>query len=263
MTTPRTYRIEAVTLKATTFAERDRLLILYSPSEGKLRAVAKGVRRTTSKLAGHVGLLSHAALFLVHGRTFDLVTQGQTIEAFPLLHQDLWRAGYAFYVAELMDRFTEERQANPGLFEALLGVLRHLNDPDQDAALCVRAFELDLLALVGYRPQLYHCVACSQPIEPAENSFSPADGGVLCPSCSARPTAAPISVEALRILRNLQTRPQEIVGRVRVSRDTLDQAEHVLIGYIQYLLDVRVRSNQFIEVLRRLRSAQERSGVLG
>lgn len=260
----RTYRAEALTLKSTPFAERDRLLVLYTRHHGKLRVLGKGVRRTTSRLAGHVDLFSHAGLFLVHGRTFDLVTQGQTLEHFPLLHEDLWRFSLACYCAELVDRFTEDGSPNVGLFEALLTAMRRLNDPDLDPSLSARAFELDLLGLVGYRPQLYRCVACEIPIRPEANCFSFADGGVLCPTCgAASATALPIGVDPLRILRNLQTRQGEIVGRVRVSQETLDQAEQILIGYIQYLLDVRIRSVGFIDVLRRLRSAQERSVVLG
>jgi hypothetical protein len=77
------------------------------------------------------------------------------------------------------------------------------------------------------------------------------------------PAALPISVEALRILRNLQTRPEEIVGRVRVAPETIEQAEHLLIGYIQYLVEVRIQSVGFIEVLRRLRQTRERSVALG
>jgi DNA repair protein RecO (recombination protein O) len=264
MPASRTYRAEAVTLKASPFAERDRLLVIYTRYQGKLRVLAKGVRRTTSRLAGHVDLFTHAGLFLVHGRTFDLVTQGQTLEHFPALHEDLWRFSLACYCAELVDQFSQEGLPNTGLFDALLMALRRLNDSALDPAVCTRAFELDLLGLSGYRPQLHRCVGCDAIIRPEANSFSFADGGVLCPACGARSsTALPISVEALRILRNLQTRPEEIIGRVRVSQDTIEQAEHMLIGYIQYLLDVRIRSVGFIDVLRRLRSAQERSVAFG
>lgn len=264
MTTVRTYRTEAVALHATPFAENDRLLVLYSKSAGKLRVLAKGVRRTTSRLSAHVDLFSHASLFLVHGRTFDLVTQGQTLERFSLLHEDLWHLAIAFYCAELLDRFTEEQLVNVGLFEALLTLLRRLNDPELDPALSARAFELDLLGLSGYRPQLHRCVRCEALIQPAANAFSAADGGVLCPACSlSAPAAEPIGVPALRLLRNLQTRQEAIVGHVHISPETLDQAEHVLIGYIQYLLDRRVRSIGFLDVLRRVRAAQGGSAVFG
>ncbi len=264
MTTARSYRAEAVTLRASPFSERDRLLVLYTPQMGKLRVLAKGVRRTTSRLAAHVDLFTHSNLFLVHGRTFDLVTQGETIEHFPTLHSDLWRLSLTFYCGELLDRFTEEHVANPGLFEALLIALRRLSDLNLDPVLCVRAYELDLLALSGYRPQLHRCVGCTAVIQPEANTFSYADGGVLCPACSVSSAASvPVSMEALRILRNLQTRQEEIIGRVRVAPETLEQAERILIGYIQYLLDVRLRSVGFIEVIRQLADVPVGSRAFG
>lgn len=264
MTTPRSYHAEAVTLKSTAFSERDRLLVLYTRYHGKVHALAKGARRTTSRLAAHVDLFTHATLFLVHGRTFDLVTQGQTIERFALLREDLWRLSLAFYAGELLDRFTEERSPNPGLFDALITFLRRLGTPELEPLPSLRAYELDLLALSGYRPQLHRCVGCETVIQPGANSFSAADGGILCPTCVERyPQAEPISVEALRLLRNLQTRPEAIIGRVRVSAQTMDQAERVLIGYIQYLLDVRLRAVGFVEVIRRLRAVPEGSTAFG
>jgi len=264
MTTPRSYRVEAATLKSTSFAERDRMLVLYTRHHGKIHALAKGARRTTSRLAAHVDLFTHATLFLVHGRSFDLVTQGETIQRFPLLRDDLTRLSLAFYAGELLDRFTEEHGPNPGLFDVLLTLLGRLGDPDVDPLAAVRAYELDLLSFSGYRPQLHRCVGCETLIQPEANHFSPPDGGVVCPNCVERyPGAQPISVEALRILRNLQTRQGDILGKIRISPETLAQAERVLIGYIQYLLDVRLRSVGFIEVVRRLRAVPEGSEAFG
>ena len=264
MTTPRTYRAEAITLKSRAFGERDRLLVLYTAQNGKMSALAKGARRTTSKLAAHVDLFSHGRLFLAHGRTFDLVTQGETIERFPLLRTDLGRLSLAFYAGELLDRFTEEHLANPGLFSSVIAVMRRLADPAIDPLIAVRVFELELLGLSGYRPQLHRCVICETLIQPDANNFSAAEGGVLCPTCAAsRRDSQAISVEALRLLRNLQTRPEEILGRVRESAETMAQAEGVLIGYIQYLLDLRLRSVGFIEVIRRLHAVPEGSAAFG
>jgi len=250
---PRTYRTSAIVLKESHFAERDRLVVLFTPERGKLRVLAKGVRRTTSRLAGHVGLFMHSSLFLVHGRTFDLVTQGETIEQFPLLSRDLWRLSLAFYAGELVDRFTEDEQPVAGLFDALVTCCRRLNHEATNPALTARAFELELLGVVGYRPQLHTCVLCNAVIQPGPNGFSYADGGVVCPACIQRsPSACPVQVEALRMLRNLQTRPEPAIQALRTSKDALDEAEGLMLGYIQYLLDMRIRSVGFLDVVRSL-----------
>jgi DNA repair protein RecO (recombination protein O) len=261
MSTARTFRTHAVTLKSAPFSEHDRLVVLFTPQYGKLRALAKGVRRSTSKLSGHVGLFSHSNLFLVHGRTFDLVTQGETVEQFTFLSTDLWRLSQAFYVAELIERFTEDEHHVAGMFESLVLVLRRLNDPAVNAALAIRAFEIDVLGLTGYRPQLYRCVSCEAEITPGANAFSYVDGGVLCPNCAIASTPAfSVSDDALRVVRNLQTRPDTSIARLRVSSVTQGEAERLLIGYIQYVLDVRIRSVGFMDVLRNLPAAAEALG---
>jgi DNA repair protein RecO (recombination protein O) len=255
MTATRTYRTTAIVLKASPFAERDRLMVLFTPDYGKLRVLAKGVRRTTSRVAGHVGLFAHSRLFLVRGRTFDLVTQGEGIEQFESLRTDLWRLSLAFYAGELVDRFTEDQHPVPGLFESLLSCLRLLNTSSVAAGLILRKFELEVLGLTGYRPQLYACVACGAEIKPQVNGFSYADGGVLCPDCASRSsTAFSVGTEAQRILRNLQTRPELTIQKLHTSATALEESEHVLVGYIQYLLDLRLRSVGFLELVRNMQS---------
>ncbi len=252
----RTFRSDAIVLKSSVFAERDRLLVLFTPEHGKLRALAKGVRRTASRLAGHVGLFTCSNLFIVRGRTFDLVTQGTTIQQFESLHTDLWRVSLAFYAAELVDRFTEEQHPVAGLYDALLHHLRRLDQPAVDANLAARAFELELLGVAGYRPELFRCTVCGAEIRPEVNGFSYREGGVLCPACSARTADAfPAGQEQLRILRNLQVRPEAALAKLQPTPDALAEAEHVMIGYIQYLLDLRLRSTGFVDAVRGLRAA--------
>ncbi len=256
MVASRTYRTDAIVLKSSIFAERDRMLLLFTPAYGKLRVLAKGVRRTSSRLAGHVGVFTYSNLFLVHGRTFDLVTQGATIQQFPLLHTDLWRVSHAFYAAELVDRFTEEQHSVPGIAASLLLHLNRLNQPRLEVDLAARAFELDLLSLAGYRPELFRCASCASEIRPVANCFSARDGGVLCPNCAAKSASAfPIGVEPLRILRNLQVRPDAALARLQPTAEALSEAEHVMLGYIQYLLDLRLRSTGFLDAVRSLRAA--------
>jgi DNA repair protein RecO (recombination protein O) len=257
MTAVRSYRTRAIVLKSSIFAERDRLLTILTPDHGKLRVLAKGVRRLSSRLGGHVGIFCCSDLFLVRGRTFDLVTQGQSLEQFETLRTDLWRVSQAFYAAELVDRFTEEQHPVPGAYDCLLKHLRRQNSPALDSGLLTHAFELEWLGLMGYRPQLYRCVRCAAEIRPERNALSYHDGGVLCPACGAIVAGAvPISAGALRILRNLQTQPEVALERLRPSPEFLAEAERAMLGYIQYLLDLRMRSVGFLEMVRGLRGAE-------
>jgi len=252
----KTTRTEVVVLKGFDYGEKDRILTLYTPDMGKVRAIAKGVRGGTSRMGGHVDLFAHASVLLVHGRNMEIVTQGQARHTFPHLRENLSALTKACYVAELVDRFTEDGQANGALFRVLVRALEHINGDDAvhaDAAL--RLFELQLLTLSGYRPQLRSCVSCDTPIEPGANAFDPALGGVLCPSCaSAHASARPISTTALKLLRNLQTRG-EVFLSVAVPEAALSEAESALGLYIQYLLERRPNAATFLDMLRRVESA--------
>ncbi len=258
----KTSRAEAVVLKGFDYGEKDKILTLYTPDLGKVRAIAKGVRRATSRMGGHVDLFAHASVLLVHGRNMEIVTQGQARHTFPHLRESLSALTKACYVAELVDRFTEDGQANPELFRALVRALEHVDasgtgdDKDtrrSDAAL--RLFELRLLALSGYRPQLHTCLSCDSPIAPGPNAFDPALGGVLCPACApAHASARPISTDALKLLRNLQTRGEAFLA-VAVSESALSEAENALGLYIQYLLERRPNAATFLDMLRRVESA--------
>src|SRR3954466_9726384 len=114
----RIYRTEAVIIRRADFSEADRVLTLITP-QGKRRVVAKGARKTTSRLAGHIELFTHAALLLAIGRHLDIITQSTILRSSGGLRGALRRIGAAYYVAELIDRLTEEEDENRPAFELL------------------------------------------------------------------------------------------------------------------------------------------------
>ncbi len=248
----RLYRTEAIVLRRNDLGEADRLLTLYTPEWGKLRVIAKGVRKPTSRKSGHVELFTHSRLLVAKGRNLDIVTQAETLHSFRPLREDLLRTGWAYYTAELLDRFVEEGIENRPLFKLFLATLGRLcNDVDLD--LTARFYELRLLALVGYRPQLFHCVACQAEVEPGTTPFfSPASGGLLCPRCGERQKEArEISVPALKVLRFMQTNRYELCRRLRVGPRLHAELEETMRRYIMYTLERNLKSAEFLQRLRR------------
>lgn len=122
----RLYRSDVVVMRRQDLGEADRILTLYSPTHGKLRAVAKGARRPKSRLGGHVELFTHVNVLVAQGRNLDIVTQAETVRAYPNIRTGLWRAAYAAYAVELVDGFTEERLENEPIFDLLLQMLNTL-----------------------------------------------------------------------------------------------------------------------------------------
>ncbi|MFC2048393.1 DNA repair protein RecO [Chloroflexota bacterium] len=250
MSTPRNYQTEAVIIKKTKLGEADRILTLYTPDLGKIQAVAKGVRRPKSKMAGHLELLTHSLISLARGRNLDTITGSQTINSFLPLKSDLELTSYALYVTELVNQFTAEHLENRPLFQLLLETMQQLCQTD-DNELVLRYFELQLLNEVGYRPQLQQCVACHQPLQPVTNSFCPGAGGMLCPNCHhGQPLSYTLSVNALKVLRLLQGSDYTTVSRLKMNRDLSHELEAIIRGYLKYLLERDIKSAAWLDTLR-------------
>src|SRR5690349_10635964 len=196
----RVYRTEAVIIRRADFGEADRLLTLITP-QGKRRVVAKGARKTTSRLAGHIELFTHATLLLAVGRNLDIVTQSVILHGYNTLRGDLKRIGAAYYAAELIDRLIEEDDENRPAYDLLLATLQAL-DTSEHLDLVLRFYELRLLGCLGYRPQLYHCAVCQEVLTEETRHFSHEAGGALCPRCAPSQRAAlPLSLSAFKLLR--------------------------------------------------------------
>lgn len=251
MTQERLYRTDAIIIRRSDFGEADRLLTVFTPDRGKLRLMAKGVRKITSRKAGHVELFMLTDMLIAQARTWDIISQAEIVESYRNLREDLDKTSHAYYVAELVDRITEEHDANAPLFELLALTLTRLSHVD-DPFITLRYFELHLLSLTGFQPQLHFCVACEKVLQPVENYFHFVDGGVLCPEHGqTRPNAEPIPLPVLKVLRFLQTESWERVANLRLTASTRQHVETLLLNYITFLLERQLKSVDFLRRLRR------------
>jgi len=230
--------------------EADKILTLYTADWGKFDAIAKGVRRPTSRKSGHLEVLTRSSLLLARGRSLDVITQSETLDSFAPLRDDLERLTHGLYVAELVHQFTVEQQVNRELYCLAVETLAALA---RDAALdlALRRFEMELLTLTGYQPQLRACVSCSGAIAPVVNYFSPPAGGVVCPACRVSETVLrPLSVNALKVLRLMQAAHPLQAARLQISAPLAAEIEEHLQLYIRYLLEREPRSREFMRSLR-------------
>ncbi len=247
----RLYRVQAIVLRRTDHGEADRLLTLFTPDLGKLRANAKGARKPSSRKSGHVELFTHVDLMLAKGQQIDVVTQADTIDSFIALRDNLERLSYAYYLAELVDKFSEEGTENRPVFDLLAQSLKRLGDASTKPDLLARFFELRLLQYVGYRPQLFSCVNCGGVIEPIDNYFSAEAGGVLDPECvQTQRDAHPVSLNALKVLRFLQTREWETVRELRLAPRESSEVELILEKYIAHHLERNLKSIEFLRTIK-------------
>jgi len=250
MSRPRNYQTEAIIIKKTRLREADSILTLYTPHLGKTQGVAKGVRRTRAKLAGHLELLTHSMVSLARGRNLDTITGSQTINSFLPLKSNLWLTSYGLYLTELVNQFTVDHIKNRPLFQLLLDTMHILCQP-VNKELTLRYFEIHLLNEVGYRPQLQQCVLCHSPLRPVTNSFCPGAGGILCPDCThTQSLTYPLSVNALKVLRLLQDSDYQTISRLKVKPGLSQELEIIMRNYLKYLLERDVKSVAWLDTLR-------------
>jgi len=201
-------------------------------------------------MAGHLELLTHSQVSLARGRNLDTITGSQTINGFLPLKSDLWLTSCGLYLIELVNQFTPEHVENPALFRLLVDTMHNLCR-DVDRELVLRHFELHLLHAVGYRPQLQQCVACRRTLEPVTNYFSPTAGGVLCPDCrQAQPFNYAMSVNALKVLRLLQSTDYGAVVGLRIDAQLSREMESIMRNYLKHLLERDLRSADWMDRLR-------------
>ena len=257
MPRPRVYKTEAVVLRQRKLGEADKIVTLFSPNKGKLDAVAKGVRRTKSRLAGHLEPLTHGIYLLAEGRELDIVTQAETVEAYAALRTDLERMSRGLYCAELVDRLLPERAEAYPVFRHLCQALDNLCRSDQPD-LAVRYFEVHLLDELGYRPRLDICAVCDRPLQPTTHYWSAATGGVVDADCTqGLVLLQPLSLNGLKVMRLLQRATFAEAARVRLSSELSREIEECLAEQVRFVLEREVRSARFVETLRRLKRAPE------
>jgi len=245
----RSYRLSALVLRSRNLGEADRLLTLLSAEKGKITAVAKGARKPRSKLAP-LQLFTLATLQLASGKSFDIITQALIRLSFPTLRLDLDRFTYAGYFTELADAFSETEQSNRRLFDlvvASISLLERGVEPERLA----REFELKLLDLSGYAPEIEACVRCGRPTESPTLHFSPALGGIICQACSREQGGLPVLHQEtrgyLRLMRKQRglsvRRESEFSGRAR------KELQYFLRCHIEYHLERKPRSLKLLDKL--------------
>ena len=247
----RLYVTDAIVLSRFDYGEADRILTLLTPGLGKIKAIAKGIRRPTSRIGGSLEPLTEMRLQLARGRTFDIVTQVRVEHAWLRLHDVLEPMATAWYVAELADRSLEERHAA----EPVYGLLRRayeLLDAAMAPGRVARWFEMRLADELGVRPEVDRCVECGRLAGPEDElRWIPSLGGILCAAHGGpSQAAAGISTAALRVLKAYQRMDVEAIAALRLPPAVEREVEAVLGDFIRHVMERDARSRRFLQEVR-------------
>lgn len=243
----RVYTEEAVVLRRMSFGETDRILVLFTRCRGKLSAIAKGARRPLSKLGGGSEPFSQATVQLAVGQNLDVLTQCRVEKSFAGIRRDLAKVAYATYMLELADSGLTERQPQPELWDLLVASLTLLEEATTPDML-VRAFELNAMRILGYEPQLWHCVRDERPVDMPGAAFHPLRGGMLCPRCASYGSGTvSLSPEGLGVMRAMLERPLREFHCSPLPQEVRWELQRCLVPHVRHRLDAPLRSLQFIE----------------
>jgi len=265
----RVYRTHAIVLRRRDYGDADRILTIFTPEKGRIEVIAKGIRKTNSRKAGHLESFAHTHLQLAEARTWDIVTEAVTVEPYRHLREDLDAIGRAGYIAELIEAFGEGEDDHRLLWELSTGALRELDEiaagaQPADRNVHLAWFMLHLLSITGFQPQFYTCLGCEEEIQPVTNFLHLQEGGVYCPNCAAQFGAQAndarsalahgmeaIEPDVLKVLRYLQRTPWGEARRLTVRPANMRRVESILHRYTILVLERQLRS---VDFLRRMQN---------
>ena len=242
------YRDEAIVLRTHKLGEADRIITLLTRQHGRVRAVAKGVRRTTSRFGSRLEPFTHVDLQLAEGRNLDTITQAETIAPFAKdlgLDYDRYTAGTV--MLETADRLvTEEREPSVQQFLLLVGGLRAMTAGEHGSSQVLDSYLLRSLSVAGYAPSFDHCARCGTlPNSGAapHRWFNPSMGGILCVTCRVPGSASP-AWETVALLSALLTGDWAVVDAADGRHQR--EASTLVAAYLAWHLERGLKSMPYV-----------------
>lgn len=269
-----TLKTKAVVLSEKDIGEADKLFTLYAENFGKIEVLGKSIRKIKAKLRGALQILNYTFLEFIQGKNFFIATDAILEENFKELKKDIKKYRLALYLCQLIDKLVKGQERDEKIWKLLLETLNDLqpttynrrlttddfkgkilNSHWVSLQLIVRYFEWNLLSLLGFEPELYHCVLCRERISQGKFYFSAKEGGVVCEKCSSGITKLPIenfhktqekneakeiSRDAIKILRVIILQDKDLLGRLKISQERERELKELSKYYLSYILEEEI-----------------------
>jgi DNA repair protein RecO (recombination protein O) len=247
------FTTNAIVIRSLNYGESDKITTFFTKDFGKLKGIAKGARRSRKRFQNALGLFSHLRLFFFDKEGLGLVRAESCdiLHSFPKIKEDLKKILYGNYYLELMNEMAGEREGNPEAFELLLSSLSNLEELDlQEEQL--RIFEIRMLSLFGYRPNMRRCNLCQKDWEdlkePPAVFFSLERGALICETCSKmRNNLIPISLGTARLVEKISQVELPKISRLRFTLQALSESQELLPKFISYQLGKELKSLKAIK----------------
>lgn len=240
------HNTQGIIIKRTNLGEADRILTIFTERFGKIKAIAKGVRKRKSRLAGYLEPYMLIDLQVHEGKTFYIITGAGIVNGYPILRSDLKRLSEVYYAAELLNEITKEDESHQNIFDLfveMLNILEKSYDP-----LILKYFELKLIEFSGFKPELYNCVHCKKRLCPGQNYWDLTEGGVTCADCQSKTKhGKSISDDAIKLLRLIETSDFGHLRQIKAAEKIKIELGRILSNYIENILEKKLKSTSFLE----------------
>ncbi len=243
----RNYKTKGIVLKSMNLGEADRIITIYTEREGKVAAVAKGIRRTKSRFGARLEVFTDLNLIIHRGKSLDIITNANTIDPHLGIVSNLDKINYGYAMLELVIKTAPEGQTDARLYQLLAAALDYLNKTDIDSGAVLVTFNIKLLAITGFLPNLSVCVVCGDK-DKRTVKYSPADGGMVCGGCRASGREVFTVKEPVILLahRLLYKHFVEVEAVPIEKRDVVELAR-LLRFHLAYHLNIKLKSEAFLE----------------
>jgi DNA repair protein RecO (recombination protein O) len=254
-----TYKTQAIVLRSYSWPRQARLYVLYTQQFGKVRGVAAGISKIKSKVAGHLQPFSLTEVMMARGRTIDRLAQARLVRRFAPLHDQWSGLLYGSYILEVVDALTKEAISDAAMWLLIVEVLQELEQRlvwagdglQESMELYTRMFGLQMLHLVGLRPECVVCIQCKGVLVPERIFFSLLHGGTVCGNCLGQyPDAMPVKAELIKLMRAVLTQPLSQCSKLIIDTGLGVKFCEIIDQLMSIYTQKPLRSSQFIHAMK-------------
>lgn len=243
-------KVEGIVIRTTDYGESNKIVTLFTRGHGKVGMMARGAKKPKSRLVAVSQLFVYGMFLMQKSSGMATLQQGEIIDSFRDIREDLMLTAYCSYVVELTDRLTDNHERNPFLFELLYQTLQYMNE-GVDSQILTRIFEVKMLQVAGIAPQLDRCTYCQQ--AEGEFAFSFKEGGFICHRCyHLDPHHLKISQATAKLLRLFAYLDLKRLGQISVKQETKAELKQVLTTYYDHFSGLSLKSRRFLEQVENL-----------
>lgn len=235
------FKTKGIILKRTNLGEADRIVTIFTDKFGKIKVVAKGVRKTLSKMAGHLEPFCLTSFQIAQGRNLDVITSAVVEKCFFGLRSNLEKTNVCFYMAEIVDKMVEESVPHEEIFDLLDSAFSHANE--LISPLLISYFEINFLSEMGFKPELYECVSCQTKIVAGSNNFDFDRGGLVCVECGS---GRKISDQAIKVIRLFLKHDFSKIKKIQVNPELISEIQIITSYYLKHIHQKDMKSEKYL-----------------